>query len=82
MANSDELRARIDKADDKYGPPASAHESYGVLAEEMRELLDAIHANKYESIRMEALDIAAAALRLADVIEVRDPAFFIRSGFC
>ena len=48
-----------------YGPPTSAHEAYGVLAEEMAELLDAIRANDLDAIRAEAVQVSAVALRLA-----------------
>ncbi|HKZ73501.1 MAG TPA: hypothetical protein VJ011_05515, partial [Steroidobacteraceae bacterium] len=52
-------------AERRYGQPMSTHESYGVLAEEMAELLDAIRANALESVRNEAIQIAAVAARLA-----------------
>lgn len=56
----------VAKAEKCYGPsPASTHESYGDLAEELRELLDAIQANDVVSIQREAIQIAAVALRLA-----------------
>lgn len=55
----------ISKTDDRYGPFASSHEALGVLAEEFTELQNAIHANALESIRDEAIDVAAAAMRLA-----------------
>lgn len=59
------IRHEIEKAELRFGDPASTHESYGVLAEEMAELLDAIRANRSESIRLEAVQVAAVATRLA-----------------
>jgi NTP pyrophosphatase (non-canonical NTP hydrolase) len=59
------VRAEIDHADGTYGPPASTHESLGVLAEEWDELRDAVHGNDPVEIRHEAIQVAAVALRLA-----------------
>jgi len=59
------IRQEIDIAEQRYGDPASTHEAYGVLAEEVAELLDAIRSNKSESIRNEAVQVAAVATRLA-----------------
>ena len=41
----------------------STHEGYGVLVEEMAELLDAIRANDITQCRDEAMQVAAVALR-------------------
>lgn len=60
-----EIKREAERASEKYGPPTSSHESYGVLAEEMVELLDAIRENKVESVREEAIQVAAVAARLA-----------------
>jgi hypothetical protein len=49
----------------KWGPYRSPHEAYGVLAEEMAELLDAMHRNHDDDIRTEALQVAAVAYRLS-----------------
>jgi len=75
-----EVWTEIHRADAKYGPPSSTHESYGVLAEEMIELLAAIHENAAESVRTEAIQIAAVALRLARACRDNEP-FADRSGF-
>jgi NTP pyrophosphatase (non-canonical NTP hydrolase) len=61
----DDVRAEMESADANYGPPTSAHESFGVLSEEVAELLEAIRSNKSESVREEAIQVAAVALRLA-----------------
>lgn len=52
-------------AQSKYGDFASAHEALGVLIEEVDELKTAIHANKLGSVYLEAIQVAAVALRLA-----------------
>ena len=40
-----ELGKEMRQAQDKYGPFHSTHEGYGVLAEEVAELRDAIRSN-------------------------------------
>ena len=62
----DELIKHIDYAFGKHGNQsyASAHEGYGVTAEEMAELLDAIRANNSNEIGKEALDVAVSAFWL------------------
>ena len=72
---------RAGKAAWRYGDFASTHEAYGVLAEEVAELLDAIRSNDAESIRDEAVDVAAVAYRLASVIDRGVAGFGERSGF-
>ena len=69
----------IERATAKYGAPTSSHEGYGVLAEEVAELLDAIRANDGEAVEQESIQVAAVALRIADAC--REPAFRKRSGF-
>lgn len=54
----------------EYGDFASMHEAYGVLAEEVAEIFDAIRCKQSDpcrpaSIEREALDVAAVALRIA-----------------
>jgi NTP pyrophosphatase (non-canonical NTP hydrolase) len=61
-----DVTAEVDRAEARYGPPASAAESYGVLAEEMAELLDAIRAHDFAAIILEATQVSAVALRLAE----------------
>lgn len=53
------------RADLRYGAFRSTHEALGVLVEEFDELRAAIHANALESVRAEAIQIAAVAMRLA-----------------
>lgn len=56
---------QVEYAEGRYGPFTSTHEGYGVLAEEMAELLDAIRANSVQATRKEAIQCAAVAFRLA-----------------
>lgn len=69
----------------RYGDFTSAHEAYGVLAEEVGELLEAIRSNNPEAVYREALQVSAVAYRLALLAELamrgeRD-AFRARSGW-
>ena len=73
-----ELGKEMRQAQDKYGPFHSTHEGYGVLAEEVAELLDAIRSNNQEDIQGEAIQVAAVALRIALACENND--FRVRSG--
>ena len=67
--NGEEIGERIAKeineARGRYGPFSSAHEGYGVLAEEVAELLDAIRSNTDVVVQIEACQVAAVATRLA-----------------
>ncbi len=61
-------------AQDTYGDFASMHEAYGVLAEEVAELFEAVRMKQRMPtrpglIRFEALQIAAVALRIAEQAE-------------
>ena len=71
--------AEVLDANAKHGTFTSSHEGYGVLAEEVAELLDAIHDNDREAVRREATQVAAVAVRIVAACE--DPAFCVRSGF-
>lgn len=65
----------------KYGQPTSTHESMGVLLEEFAELRDAVRANDRIAIMQEAVQVAAAAYRLAWECKTPSIYFFNRSGF-
>ncbi len=41
---------------------ASVHEAYGIIAEEVKELLDAVQSNKREDVISEMLDIAVGCI--------------------
>jgi NTP pyrophosphatase (non-canonical NTP hydrolase) len=74
-----ELNNEINRASARFGPFKSSHEGYGVLAEEVAELLDAIRANDAPSIIREAIQVAAVAMRLAEALS-DDAGCFERSG--
>ena len=72
------------EAEKRYGPYRSTHEAFGVLAEEVAELLDAIRSNSPGSVCREAIQVAAVAMRLADQCDAMvglDSEFSDRSGF-
>lgn len=75
-----EIDDQIVGAEKRFGPFTSSHEAYGVLAEEVAELLDAIRANASESVRYEAIQVAAVASRIAEYCR-DNKAFADRSGF-
>ena len=56
----------IARCDHRWGPFKSSHEGLGVLTEEYHELVTAIRGNRLDKIRAEAIQVAAAALRLAE----------------
>ncbi len=60
------VQSEAGKAGRRFGPFTSAHEGYGVLAEEVAELLDAIRSNCMDSVRREAVQVSAVALRIAE----------------
>lgn len=74
-----DVEDEIVAATEKYGPFMSTHEGYGVLAEEVAELLEAIRANAMESVRSEAIQVSAVAARLAACVR-ENGEFRARSG--
>ena len=62
----DAIRAEAETAEARYGPFRSTHEGFGVLTEEVTELLAAIHANDARSIEREAIQVSAVAARIAE----------------
>lgn len=67
----DAIETEANAAQEKYGDFASMHEAYGVLAEEVAELFEAIREKQRQptrsrAIRSEAIQIAAVALRIAE----------------
>ena len=73
------VKAEAQGAAKVYGPYTSSHEGLGVLTEEIRELENAIHGNDLESVRSEAIQVAAVAMRLAACCGHGE--FDSRSGF-
>jgi len=63
------LREEMTRVQARFGNPASTHECLGVITEEFHELVDAIRGNRMDFIRGEALQLAAASLRLAEACE-------------
>jgi len=61
----EKIMREVETADRRYGDFTSSHEGYGVLAEEVAELLEVIRLNDAESIIDEACQCAAVATRLA-----------------
>jgi NTP pyrophosphatase (non-canonical NTP hydrolase) len=68
---ADAIWVEAEDAQAKYGDFASMHEAYGVLAEEVAELFDAVRmkqdagSRRAECIEREACQVAAVAVRIA-----------------
>ena len=80
-----ELDDEIKRAESRYGEFRSTHEAFGVLSEEVNELLEAIRSNVLNDIDEEAMQVAAVAFRLVKACRMRGKsgaAFACRSGFC
>ena len=60
-----EINKHVEQSQSRYGDFASTHEALGVALEEWNELQDVVRANAIESIREEAIDLAAVLIRLA-----------------
>lgn len=60
-----EIDEHMERAQARYANFASSHEALGVALEEWTELQNAVKANAIESIREEAIDLAAVLIRLA-----------------
>jgi NTP pyrophosphatase (non-canonical NTP hydrolase) len=63
--------AEAEKSQARFGEMASMHEGYGVLAEEVAELFDAVRLKQTDPTRAgkiarEAMQVAAVALRIAE----------------
>lgn len=70
----EEIAEELDSATLKFHDFHSFHEGYGVIHEEMAELLDAIRDNDSDQIRAEALQVAAMCVRLVrDCCDSEDP---------
>ena len=60
------LREEMNSAELKYGAMNSPHEAFGVLQIEINEMADEVHARCWGKARLEAIQIAAVALRFAE----------------
>lgn len=78
-ATINRLWSMIEDANLLYGDFASTHEALGVCHEEWNEFCAEIQANDREAIRREALDLAAALIRLHDQLGRSGP-ILKRSG--
>lgn len=66
----DWMVAEMERADKKYGPFRSTHEGLGVLIEEVHaELIPAIQANDRDQIALEAIQVAAVAMRIVQSLD-------------
>ncbi len=74
-----EILGEARRSQARYGDFTSTHEALGVLCEEMAELQSAVHSNMLESVRHEAIQVAAVALRLAVHCRGMHSAFAARS---
>ena len=67
---AEEVKREIDRSEEKYGPFHSLHEGLAVLREEYQELEQEIfwdyqRNGNTDNVRREALQVAAAAMRIA-----------------
>ena len=70
----DEVDAEIFAARRKFHNFHSLHEGYGVLAEEVAELFGAVRANNIEAACLEAIQVAAMAIRFVEDLRHNDNA--------
>lgn len=81
------VESEVAEADRHYGGFRSTHEGLGVLMEEVAELVERIRGNELASIRDEAVQVSAVALRLAvmchaacePILDSETNDFFMRS---
>lgn len=64
------VRAEHARATGKYPPFNSSHEGYGVLLEEVDELWDEVKADNPRNAMIEAIQVAAMALRYITEIPI------------
>ena len=80
----EEIEQEMATASATYGPFTSSHEALGVITEEFWELVEAVRSNSFLSVEQEAIQLAAACIRLAEQSgEIRGSFtdFGKRSGF-
>lgn len=66
LADIHDERQRQDESHHQF---SSAHEFYGVLAEEFYEVLVALHANDAVALRQEVVQVAAVCLRYVEEVD-------------
>ena len=73
-AVAEEVKTEIDNGEDKFGPFHSLHEGIAVLREEVLELENEVFwrsdKDKTDSVREEAIQVAAVAMRIAMMISL------------
>lgn len=57
------IEAEFYRSRERFAPLSSSHEAYAVMLEELDEFWDAVKANAAASAEMEAVQVAAMALR-------------------
>ena len=71
-AVGEEVKNEIDRGEDKFGPFHSLHEGIAILREEFLELENEVFwrsdKEKTDSVRSEAIQVAAVATRIAMMI--------------
>lgn len=78
----DQIRCELLRARSIHGPMRSTHEGWGVIAEEWREMQDAIMANDLSGAFKEAIQVAAmAASFVVDLHGLAEP-ICTREGCC
>lgn len=63
-----DIQNEYDYAVKTYGNFTNIHEAYGVLAEEMYEVLKAIHENKTRDTYMEVSQVAAVCFKTLELL--------------
>lgn len=71
MTMPKDLADNLAKADAKYPPHTSIHETMGALHGEMWELEQAVHARNAFDIRAELLDVVTVAIRGIEAMDER-----------
>ena len=64
-----DVGAELDRAIAKFPPFHNPHEGYAVIREELDELWDDIKANNRDNLRLEAVQVAAMAVRFVLMLD-------------
>ncbi len=72
------VREELARATAKFKPFTSAHEGFAILKEEVDEMWDEIKANNIVAARIEAIQVAAMALRFLEEVIPGDKALKLR----
>lgn len=66
------VHSQLDFAMDRYPMFHSTHEAYGVLAEEFKEVMDALHANDNIQLYKELSQVAAVAIKAMMMLDCKN----------